>query len=145
MVGGRHQTKLVEGVHKQVDVVRAVLADAGVAEVPVRGVLCFVEANWPLIGGSFVIDGVSVIRPKKLAEQLVATGTTRVSSACSATRSSIHSRRSAVTLTPCSLARLRAASRVAAERRIVMPTIGSVTTLVSSSARSRSGDVSASS
>ena len=74
MVGGRHQTKLVEGVYKQVDVVRAVLADAGVAEVPVRGVLCFVEANWPLIGGSFVIDGVSVIWPKKLAEQLVATG-----------------------------------------------------------------------
>ena len=74
MVGGRHQTKLVEGVHKQVDVVRAVLADAGVAEVPVRGVLCFVEANWPLIGGSFVIDGVSVIWPKKLAEQLVAAG-----------------------------------------------------------------------
>ena len=74
MVGGRHQTKLVEGVYKQVDVVRAVLADAGVAEVPVRGVLCFVEANRPLIGGSFVIDGVSVIWPKKLAEQLVATG-----------------------------------------------------------------------
>jgi len=74
VVGTRDQTRLVEGVHKQVDLVRAALEAAGLADVPVRGVLCFVEANWPLIGGSFVIDGISVLWPKKLAEQLVATG-----------------------------------------------------------------------
>lgn len=74
VVGTRDQTKLVEGVHKQVDLVRAALETAGVADVPVRGVLCFVEADWPLFGGSFVIDNVSVLWPKKLAEQLATAG-----------------------------------------------------------------------
>lgn len=74
VVGTRDQTKLVEGVHKQVDLVRAALEAAGVADVPVRGVLCFVEADWPLFGGSFVIDGVNVLWPKKLAEILSAGG-----------------------------------------------------------------------
>jgi len=74
MVGTRDQTKLVEGVHKQVDLVRRALDGAGLAGVPVRGVLCFVEADWPLIGGSFVIDGVDVLWPKKAAEQLVPPG-----------------------------------------------------------------------
>ena len=32
---------------------------------PVRGMLCFVEADWPLFGGSFVIDGVDVLWPKR--------------------------------------------------------------------------------
>lgn len=74
VVGTRDQTKLVEGVHKQVDLVRAALEAVGVADVPVRGVLCFVEADWPLFGGSFVIDGVAVLWPKKLAEILSAGG-----------------------------------------------------------------------
>ena len=74
LVGSRDQTKLVEGVHKQVAVLRARLEAAGLAEVPVRGVLCFVEAEWPLIGGAFVIDGVSVLWPKKLVDHLVADG-----------------------------------------------------------------------
>lgn len=74
VVGTRDQTKLVQGVHKQVDLVRAALGEAGLSDLPVRGVLCFVEADWPLFGGSFVIDGVSVLWPKKLAEQLMATG-----------------------------------------------------------------------
>lgn len=74
VVGTRDQTKLVHGVHKQVDLVRAALDAAGLADVPVRGVLCFVEADWPLFGGSFVIDGVGVLWPKKLAEQLTTPG-----------------------------------------------------------------------
>lgn len=74
MVGTRDQTRLVEGVHKQVDLVRTALNVAGLADVPVRGVLCFVEADWPLFGGSFVIDGVNVLWPKKLAEILNADG-----------------------------------------------------------------------
>jgi hypothetical protein len=74
MVGTRDQTKLVEGVHRQVDHVRAILDAAGLAEVPVRGVLCFVEADWPMIGGSFVIDGVDVLWPKELAKHLVRAG-----------------------------------------------------------------------
>jgi len=39
-----------------------------------RGGLCFIEANWPLIGGSFVIDGVDVLWPNKAAEHLLAPG-----------------------------------------------------------------------
>lgn len=74
MVGKRDQTKLVEGVHKEVDFVRRALDGAGLAEVPVRGMFCFVEADWPLIGGSFVIDGVRVLWPKKAVEELVKPG-----------------------------------------------------------------------
>lgn len=74
VVGSRDQTRLVDGVHKQVDLVRDALSLAGLGELRVRGVLCFVEADWPLIGGSFVVDGVDVLWPKKLAARLVADG-----------------------------------------------------------------------
>jgi hypothetical protein len=66
LVGSRDCTKLVDGVLKQNDVVRAALA----GDVPVRGVLCFVEADWPLIGGSFTTRDVQVLWPKKLYPQL---------------------------------------------------------------------------
>ena len=36
--------------------------------------LCLIEANWPLIGGSFVIDGVDVLWPNKAAEHSLAPG-----------------------------------------------------------------------
>lgn len=74
VVGSRVSTKLVDGVHKQVTLVRAVLDNAGFPDVAVRGMLCFVDADWPLFGGSFAIDGVDVLWPKKAAEQLVAPG-----------------------------------------------------------------------
>jgi len=70
VVAGRDQTKLVEGVLRQVDVVRALLD----ADVPVRGVLCFIEADWPLFGGDFVIDGVEVLWPRRLYPRLEADG-----------------------------------------------------------------------
>lgn len=63
-VGGRDRTTLVNGMLKQVALVRTALADR--PEVPVRGVLCFVDADWPLIGGSFTVDDVAVVWPKKL-------------------------------------------------------------------------------
>lgn len=75
VVGGRNCTALVAGVHKQVGVVRDALAAAGMDDVPVHGVLCFVDADWPLIGGSFVTGGVAVLWPKKLGERLRAEGT----------------------------------------------------------------------
>jgi hypothetical protein len=74
VVGSRDQTKLVAGMHRQVEAVRSALAAAGHAEIPVRGALCFVDAEWPLLGGSFVIDGVSVLWPRKLALLLTADG-----------------------------------------------------------------------
>lgn len=50
--GGRDESQLVDGLHKQLGLVRAALADH--AEVPVRGALCFVDADWPLIGGDIM-------------------------------------------------------------------------------------------
>lgn len=42
--------------------------------MPAHSAQCFVEADWPLIGGSFVIADVAVLWPKKLAERLVEPG-----------------------------------------------------------------------
>jgi len=72
IVGGRDRTKLVEGMHKQLGLVRAALADQ--PDVPVHGVLCLVDADWPLIGGSFTVQGVSVMWPKKLKALLAEAG-----------------------------------------------------------------------
>lgn len=64
-VGRRDCTKLVEGVLKQVDLVGELVAD-----IPVTGALCFVEADWPLIGGAFTTRGVHALWPKRLARLL---------------------------------------------------------------------------
>ena len=74
IVGSRDGTKLVDGVRKQVNRVRATLEDSGLNEVPVGGMLCFVEADWPLFGGDFTIAGVSVLWPRKAASHIVRAG-----------------------------------------------------------------------
>lgn len=66
VVGTRDCTKVVDGVLKQMDVVKSAIGDS----IPVHGVLCFVEADWPLIGGSFTTRGVSVLWPRKLYSNL---------------------------------------------------------------------------
>ncbi len=71
-VGGRDRVKLVDGMRKQLGLVQAALSDQ--ADVPVHGVLCFVGANWPVIGGSFTVQGVAAVRPKKLKTVLAAPG-----------------------------------------------------------------------
>jgi len=65
LVGRRDCTKLVDGVLKQVSLVRDL---AG--EVPVTAALCFVEAEWPLVGGAFTTRGVHALWPKRLAKLL---------------------------------------------------------------------------
>lgn len=74
MVGSRDCTKQVDGVHKQVDLVTAALESAELGHIPVAGMLCFVEADWPLLGGDFTIDGVRVLWPKKAASFIVQSG-----------------------------------------------------------------------
>ena len=65
-MGRRNCTKLVDGVLHQVDLVTAALsADPVLADAPVRGALCFVEADWPLVGGSFSTRRVEVLWPKR--------------------------------------------------------------------------------
>lgn len=69
LVGSRDRSRLVDGVLRQVAVVRDI-----VPGMPVTGVLCFVGADWPLIGGAFTTRGVEVLWPKKLYKQLTSTG-----------------------------------------------------------------------
>ena len=73
MVGRRDCTKLVDGVLKQVDLVRGALEERGV-QAPVTGVLAFVDADWPMIGGSFSTRGVHVLWPKRLHKLVLAPG-----------------------------------------------------------------------
>lgn len=67
-IGGRDGTKLVQGVQSQVERVAAAL---GEAVPPVTGVLCFLEADWPLIGGSFSVDDVHVLWPRLLVQRIM--------------------------------------------------------------------------
>ena len=70
LVGYRDCTKLVDGMLKQVQVVQAAIN----IEVAVQGVLCFIDADWPIIGGAFRTRGVDVIWPKKLYAKLQEAG-----------------------------------------------------------------------
>jgi Nuclease-related domain len=65
VVGRRDCSKLVEGVLWQMERVRQV-----VPTLPITGVLCFVEADWPIIGGAFSIRGVRVLWPRRLVRLL---------------------------------------------------------------------------
>jgi hypothetical protein len=74
MVGRRDCSKLVTGVRKQVEHVATALAAAGVSNVPpVRGMLCFIDAEWPLFGGAFTTSEIDVLWPKKIAERVLTT------------------------------------------------------------------------
>jgi hypothetical protein len=66
-VGGRNKTTLVEGVQWQVEKVQDALGD-----VPVGGILCFVDAEWGFFDGPFSVDGVDVMWPKKLGSRMTA-------------------------------------------------------------------------
>ncbi|PZU49123.1 MAG: NERD domain protein [Microbacterium sp.] len=66
-IGGRDGTKLVDGVTSQVQRVREALADD---TIPITGVLCFLEADWPLLGGSFAVDEVHVVWPRLLVKRI---------------------------------------------------------------------------
>jgi nuclease-like protein len=76
LVGTRDSTKLVAGMHKQLQVVTRALEylAAGRPVPPITGVLCFVDADWPLIGGAFAVEGVLVEWPKKTYGRLTQTG-----------------------------------------------------------------------
>ncbi len=64
-IGRRDCTRFVDGVRWQVDNVQA-----AVPGVRVTGALCFIDADWPLIGGSFMARGVHILWPKKLARSV---------------------------------------------------------------------------
>lgn len=66
-IGGRDRSNLVEGIRSQVERVTTSL-DAG--DVSICGVLCFLEADWPLIGGSFTVNGIQVLWPELLLKRI---------------------------------------------------------------------------
>ncbi len=70
LVGSRNCSPVVDGVIKQVGIVREHVQDT----VPIHGVLCFVEADWPFIGGTFTTRGVEALWPKKLYPRLRSDG-----------------------------------------------------------------------
>jgi hypothetical protein len=72
LLAGRSRTSLVEGMLKQVALVCPALVDE--PKVPVRGVLCLVDADWPLIGGAFTVIDVAVLWPEKLKALLTEPG-----------------------------------------------------------------------
>ncbi|WP_292873812.1 nuclease-related domain-containing protein [Microbacterium sp.] len=67
LIAGRNHTKLADGVQGQVEKVSSAL---GNPEIAVKGVLCFLDADWPLIGGSFAVNGVDVLWPKLLIKRM---------------------------------------------------------------------------
>jgi hypothetical protein len=72
-VGTRKCNPLVEGLIKQLRLVTQALA-AGRAEVPVTGMLVFVDADWPLFGGDFTTNGIKILWPKKATELILKPG-----------------------------------------------------------------------
>lgn len=69
MVGGRDKSRLVDGVLWQVECVRKEVPDT-----PVRGILCFVDSEWPLLASGFQVNGVEVLWPRKLVSRLTSPG-----------------------------------------------------------------------
>lgn len=70
----RDLTKVVDAVRAQVRDVQSVLDSLDLRSVPVKGVLCFVGADWPLFGGDFMVDGVHVVWPRKAAREATKPG-----------------------------------------------------------------------
>jgi len=72
MISGRNRTRLIDGLDRQVSVVREALT-AGGHEVPVRGALCFTTADLPMFGTLSMREHLLVQR-KALAKRLNAKG-----------------------------------------------------------------------
>lgn len=70
-VGGRDRSTLAEGLMWQVDAVRKA---AGAPGVPIKGALCFINAEWRLFSKPFQYNGAWVLWRKKLVELLVSPG-----------------------------------------------------------------------
>jgi hypothetical protein len=71
-IAGRDQTKLITGLHKQVDVVKAALADSAPG-VQVQGAVAFIGDGLPLLS-KLSFDDVPIRYPKQLAKLLNGSG-----------------------------------------------------------------------
>lgn len=74
LIRGRNADKLLEGMGKQVDAVSSALgSDASWEAVPLLPVLCFVDADLPLVG-RLAARGVRIVGPKSLARDIRESG-----------------------------------------------------------------------
>jgi hypothetical protein len=69
-VEGRNRTSLCDGVRRQVEVVQSKMP---VDNVPVRGVLCFVGAEWEFFASPFSVSDVLITSGKRLAKTILET------------------------------------------------------------------------
>ena len=69
-INGRNRSKLLEQGHRQADTVTAVLAEAGIDDVAVTPVLCFVETELPRLFPPTQAVGVLLTTPRKLRKLL---------------------------------------------------------------------------
>jgi hypothetical protein len=69
VVDGRDRTALVDGVRRQVEVVRAALSPQHPA-VEVHGMLCFVDGRWGLGHKGTRVGDVTVVSPRGLARRV---------------------------------------------------------------------------
>lgn len=67
-VGGRNRTRLVEGVAKQVAVVRTALAAEGLDAIDTVGAICWSEANGLPLLRNLRLDGVRIAGPQAVAK-----------------------------------------------------------------------------
>lgn len=65
-VNGRNRSKIIEQAYRQVRAVETVLAHAGLSDVPVRPVLCFVGTRLPGRARTRRADGVALLSPREL-------------------------------------------------------------------------------
>jgi len=70
-VDRRNCTKLVDGALWQADQIRSALKDT---DLTVKAMLCFVGADWPLIGGAFRTRGVDIVWPRRAERLLTKSG-----------------------------------------------------------------------
>lgn len=71
-IAGRDRSKLVDGLAKQVTRVEAAIAELA-PDVPVRGALCFVDADLPMLG-KLSFNGYPLLYPKALAKRINQSG-----------------------------------------------------------------------
>jgi len=69
-LGNRTATRLVAPVARQAELVRDALGAHANPEVPVSAMLCILDADWPMFGGSFTVDGVRVLWPERACEAI---------------------------------------------------------------------------
>ncbi len=78
-MNGRNKTNLVKAMAKQVEAVRAVIADLVEEGVNPRGVqirpsLCFLDVDWPWFAHPMHLDGVRISGPRSLAKVITQPG-----------------------------------------------------------------------